>query len=141
MERPMITISGDPSSRLKPMKPPARRTSRALRLRAPFLAGTSSRAAPPAPSHLCTALAHGMTPLPAVALHQQPHQQGAPQPAQGEDGDSQGVEEGQGARGQPVSEPLGPRGIVESLYVLQGRDTHRHQVCWQKGEDKGRQDL
>lgn len=43
IERPMITISGDATSRLKPMKPPARRTRRALRLRAPFLAGTSSR--------------------------------------------------------------------------------------------------
>lgn len=64
-----------------------------------------------------------MTPLPAVLLHQHPHQQGAHQPAQGEDGDSQGVEEGQGAGGQPVSVPLGPRGIVESLYVLQGRHT------------------
>lgn len=37
MERPIITISGDPNSRLKPMKPPARRTRRALRLSAPFL--------------------------------------------------------------------------------------------------------
>lgn len=141
MERPMITISGDPSSRLKPVKPPARRTRRALRLRAPFLAGTSSRAAPPVPSQLSTTLVHGVTPLPAVPLHQHPHQQGAHQPAQGEDGDSQGVEEGQGAVGQPMSIPLGPCGVVESLYVLQGRDTHRHQTCWQKGEDKGRQDL
>lgn len=88
-----------------------------------------------------TTLAPAVTPLPAVALHQHPHQQGAPQAAQGEDGDSEGVEEGQGAGGQPVPVPPGPRGVVESLYVLQGRDTHRHQMGWQKGEDKGRQDL
>lgn len=88
-----------------------------------------------------TTLAPAVTPLPAVALHQHPHQQGAPQAAQGEDGDSEGVEEGQGAEGQPVPVPPGPRGVVESLYVLQGRDTHRHQMGWQKGEDKGRQDL
>lgn len=86
-------------------------------------------------------LAPGVTALPAVPLHQHPHQQGAPQPAQGEDGDSQGVEEGQGAGGQPVPEPPGPRGVVESLDVLQGRDTHRHQMGWPKGEDRERQDL
>lgn len=76
-----------------------------------------------APSHPLTTLSHA-TPLPAIPVHQHPHQQGAHQPTQGKDGDSQGVEEGQGTRGQPVPIPLEPRGIVESLYVLQGRERH-----------------
>lgn len=97
--------------------------------------GSSSSPTPP-----LKPLAHGVPPLPAVPLHQHPHQQGAHQPTQGEDGDSQGIEEGQGGRAQPVSEPLGPRGVVENLYVLQGRDTQAPD-CWQKGEDKGRRDL
>jgi len=121
MERPMITISGDPSSRLKPMKPPASRTRRALRLSVPFLAGHKQQGSRPV-----LALDYPVpgTPLPAVPLHQHRHQQGAHQPAQCKDGDGQGVEEGQGAGGQPVPMPPGPCGVVESLYVLQGRERH-----------------
>lgn len=68
------------------------------------------------------------TPLPAVVCHQQPHQQGAPQPAQGEGGDGQGVEEGEGAGGQPVPVALGPGGVVEILYVLWGGGRHGHRM-------------
>lgn len=128
MERPMITISGDPSSRLKPMKPLARRTRRALRLSTPFLPGHKQQGSPSIP---LPSLGHPVPchPLPAVLLHQHPHQQGAHEPAQGKDGDGQGVEEGQGAGGQPVPIPLGPRGVVESLYVLQGQERHVGTKC------------
>lgn len=126
MERPMITISGDPSSRLKPMKPPARRTSRELRLRVPLLGGHRQRGSPSGPIPALGATRATATPLPAVACHQQPYQQGAPQPAQGEGGDSQGVEEGEGAGGQPVPVAPGPGGVVEILYVLWGGGRHGH---------------
>lgn len=75
------------------------------------------------------------TPLPAIACHQHPHQQGAPQPAQGKDGDGQRVEEGEGPRGQPMPIALGPCGVVEGLYVLWGREMG---TDW-RGERRGGQ--
>lgn len=130
MERPTITISGDPSSRLKPMKLLASRTRRVLRLSTTFLAVHKQQCSPssPIPSHPLTTLSYA-TLLPAVSLCQHTHQQGAHQSTQGEDGDCQRVEEGQGARGQSVSIPVGPCGIVESFYVLHGRERRTFTKC------------
>lgn len=136
MERPMITISGDPSCRLKPMKPLARRTRRALRLSVPFLAGHKQQGSPsgpilpldcPVPCRPLTCRTAPPAPPPARSPPARPGQRWRRSGSRG----------GSGGRRPARAHSAGTMWHCRKpLCAVGQRETHRHQMRWKKGEDR-----